>query len=109
MKEQLTWKTFFLLQPILLFYAYLVGCFFDAITRTLPYGPKDFPINTAMLIFVVPSALFAGLITHLLIRNYLSPDRETISLAFLVPAASGVIVQVIFRLIAWIVKIEPAG
>jgi len=109
MKEKLTWKTFLLLQPLILFDAYLVGCFFDATIRILPYGPKDFPINGGLLIFILPSTLFIALIAYLLTRNCLSVGGVTTLLFLLVPLGAGITVQMIFFLISSIVRIQPAG
>ncbi|SRR6266571_8554763 len=112
MKEQVkqsTWKTFFLLQPALLFYAYLVGCFFHATIRRPPYGPEDFPFDFGWLIFVAPSALLLGLVTYSLTRKILCASRTIILLFFVVPFGSALLVQLFFFVVFSVITIRPAG
>ena len=109
MKEQLTWKDFVLLQPALVFYAYLVVCFFDATIHKPPYVPRESPFSPVWLIFIVPSALLLGLLTHVIGRKYLCSGREIILLFILVPVGSAMVVQLLFVIVSSILRLTPAG
>ena len=94
--DNLSWKSFFALQPLLLFYSYLVGCFLHATLRSPDYGSEYFPLDRPWLIFGVPTAAILGLIIYLLIRKFVSTARAIILLFCLVPFGSALPVQIFF-------------
>lgn len=109
MNTQLTWKHFLYLQPAILFFAYLTGCFVDATVQVLPYDASEFPINRTVLVLELPMAAAIELVLFSLKRRTLPSGRMLVLLLVLVPFAASVCLQLFKVLVSMVVRIAPAG
>jgi hypothetical protein len=93
MKDPMTWKSFFLWQPMLLVSAYLTTSILFVLITHLFFGMQmreAIYCVPLLLIFVVPCALALASITYLIIRNDLR-EKKAVTCLFLVVSAGTVL------------------
>ena len=103
-RERLTWNAFLLLQPVFLFYAYLVGCFSTAVM----WKPRnEFPLDHVSLYYVLPSALAVSLVTYVIIRKCTTTASATIILFVAAPLGGAALGHLIMLVVLLPLQLHP--